>query len=91
MPPAPVGPDGSALLARVSAEPPADLWARYRELVDARRREALSAADHAELIRVSDAVETHHADRVAALAELAARRRVPLGELADALGFGPAG
>lgn len=85
-----VGPDEAALLARVNAGPPADVWSRYRELVAARRAGTLSAPDHAELTRLSDAVEADHADRVAALAELAALRRVPLADLADALGLAPA-
>lgn len=85
-----VGADGTALLALINAGLPAETWDRYRELVAARRAETLTPADHAELIRLGDAVEEHHADRVAALAELAALRRVPLAELADALGIGPA-
>lgn len=85
-----VGADEAALLARVSAGPPADLWGRYRELVAARQAGTLTPAAHDELVRLTDAVELHHADRVAALAELAALRRVPLAELADALGLAPA-
>lgn len=86
-----VGPGEAALLTRVSAGPPADEWGRYRRLTDARRAGTLTPDEHAELIRLTDVVEGHHADRVAALAELAAARRVPLAELAAALGFGPGG
>lgn len=85
-----IGADETALLARVNAGPPADVWPRYRELTAARRAETLSAADHAELMRLTDAVELYQADRVAALAELAAVRRVSLPELAATLGLTPA-
>jgi hypothetical protein len=85
-----VGPDESALFRRINDGPAAEVWGRYHELVGRRRAEALSPADHAELVRLTDVVEDYQADRVAALAELAVRRGRTLAELADALGIGPA-
>ena len=83
--------DESALLARIDAEPPAGVWAEYRRLRGLLRRETLTPPEHAELLRLTDVLELHQAERVAALAELAGLRRLSLTELMDSLGVhGPA-
>lgn len=86
-----LGPDESRLLSRINAGPTADTWTRYHALTAARVAGTLAPADHPELVRLTDVVEGYQADRVAALAELAARRGQTLGALADALGLAPRG
>jgi hypothetical protein len=68
----------AALLQRMNASVPAGEAQRYAELVARRDGESLSGAEHAELLRLSDAREERHATRIAALAELAALRGVTL-------------
>lgn len=78
------------LLARINAGLPADVWAEYRRLRRLRDAGELTADDHAELKRLGERDEESQADRVAALAELAAVRGQTLLALASELGFGPA-
>lgn len=82
-----LGPDESALVARINAGPSPNFWARYRELIDRRDARSLTPGQHAELIRLGDGVEEYQADRAAALALLAAARGQTLAELAAALGL----
>ena len=85
-----LAPDEVALLQRINATAPAAAEQRYDELVALRDAEALSSAEHAELLRLSDTREARNAERVAALVELAALRGVTLDELLRTLGL-PAG
>ena len=81
----------SALLARINAGPPADVRVEYRRLRGLLQQETLTPTEHTELLRLTDVMEGHQAERVAALAELAGLRGLSLTELMDALGIhGPA-
>jgi hypothetical protein len=82
-----LGGDEAALLARINAGLPADVWAEYHRLRERCRNQTLDPAEHAALIRLTDAVEQYQADRAAALADLAALRGQPLIVLATALGI----
>lgn len=68
----------SALLDRVNATLPPSAMARYRDLSSRREAEALTGDEHAELLAISDALESLDADRIAALAELARARGMTL-------------
>ena len=70
--------DESALLDRINAALPPAHMARYQDLSRRREAETLTEAEHAELITLSDALESLDADRVAALAELAKVRGTTL-------------
>ena len=76
-------------MLRINAGPSADFWARYHQLSARRVAETLTPDEYVELIRLSDTIEVFQADRASALAELAARRGVTLGDLAESLGLGP--
>jgi hypothetical protein len=65
---------------------PDELRDRYNELTTRREQEALTPDDHQELLRLTDEVERVEVDRLAALAELARVRCVPLPALMDDLG-----
>jgi hypothetical protein len=83
--------DEAALLARINVGLPADVWAEYHRLRERCRDQTLRPAEHADLIRLTDAVEEYQAARAAALADLAALRGQSLPELAATLGItGPA-
>lgn len=75
------------LLQNIHRALPPEMANRYRTLMEKRRAEALSAAEHAELIRLTDASERLQADRIASLAELARLRQTSLASLAGELGF----
>ncbi len=83
----PLAESEAALLARINAGPPADVWAEYRRLLGLLRQETLTPPDHAELLRLTDVMELHQAERVAALVELAALRGQSLPEVMDSLGI----
>jgi hypothetical protein len=78
--------DEAALLERIAAAPPAAEVQRYADLLVRRDAETLSPAEYAELLRLSDAREVRNTERVAALAELATLRGVPLRDLLRNLG-----
>ncbi len=66
------------LLLKINQGLPKVLLDRYLPLLEKRDEKKLTAEEHTELLRLSDEVERHEADRVAALAELAACARLPL-------------
>jgi hypothetical protein len=68
--------------------PPAGLQ-RYEELMEGRRRETLTPAEHQELLRLTEEAERLQAERVEALAELARLRGLPLASIAEQLGLAP--
>ena len=81
--------DESALLQRVNHGLSPDKQQRYDELVAKRQAEVLTDEEHEELIALSDEQEMIAADRLAALADLARLRGVPLATLVDSLGLAP--
>src|SRR5215510_1049900 len=77
----------SALLARINQGLPSALRERIACLRAKRRDETITDAEYEELTRLTDRAEALHADRVAALVELAKCRGVSLGVLMDQLGI----
>ena len=67
------------ILQRINAGLTEDLKCRYRELIDKRTAESLTADENAELLRLTEVTESLQADRVAALMQLVLRHRVILG------------
>ena len=82
--------DASALLQRINRGLASPAQRRYEDLVAKRQAEKLTAEEHEELIAVSDEQEVIAADRIAALADLARLRQVPLATLIASLGLLPA-
>jgi hypothetical protein len=85
--PARLGAAESELLARINQGFPEGLRERYAELIDRRRDESLTPEEHRELLRLTAEAERIEGDRLAALAELARLRGVPLRALMDDLGI----
>jgi hypothetical protein len=81
--------DESALLQRVNLGLPPAKQRRYDDLVAKRQAEVLTDEEHEELIALSDEQEMIAADRLAALADLARLRDVPLAALVSSLGLAP--
>ena len=77
------------LLRRIYRELPHEVADRYRMLMEKRRAETLTEAEHAELIRLTDQSEQLQAERIKSLAELAHLRRIPLTKLVEDLDFRP--
>jgi hypothetical protein len=77
----------SALLARVNQGLPAALRERLADLRAKREAESITDADYEELTRLTDRAEELHADRMAALVELAKCRGVSLAALMEQLGI----
>ncbi|MEN9938484.1 MAG: hypothetical protein RLZZ387_5063 [Chloroflexota bacterium] len=81
--------DEAELLQRIGAGLPPATQQRLDELVERRRQETLTPAEHAELLAVTDQVEQFDAERAAALAQLAALRGTSLSNLLLSLGIQP--
>jgi hypothetical protein len=62
-------------------------WKHYRNLLEKRQDESLSTEQRRELIRLTDVIEKRETERLAALVELAGRRRQTLTELMSDLGL----
>jgi hypothetical protein len=62
-------------------------WEHYHELIRRRQESLLSAAEHRELIRLTDEVERREAKRLRALVKLAELRKQPLASLMKDLGL----
>lgn len=77
------------LLAEINRGLPNELRGPYARLVEKRDAETLTAAEHEELIRLSDAVESCQARRLETLIELAQCRALTLDELMRELGIVP--
>lgn len=75
------------LFERINSVVPTETRRRYDELVKKCRNNRISKADHVELLRLTDVVEIAHADRIAAVVELAKYRGVDFDELLDELGL----
>jgi hypothetical protein len=79
--------DESALLARINQSLSAEDRDRMRALIDKRDDEALAAEEWRKLAVLTDRFEVLHADRLAALAELAKLRGITLDEVMSQLGI----
>ncbi len=77
----------SALLLRINHRMPPDLRERITALRAKRAAELISDSEYEELTRLTDHAEEVHADRMAALVELAKLRGVSLPVLLDRLGI----
>jgi len=77
----------SALLSRINQGPPSELRERLRLLQTKRDNETITDVEYAELTQLTDRAEEIHAERMAALAELAILRGVPLPQLFEQLGL----
>ena len=75
------------LLEDINRGLPQEIQDRMVALTAKRREESLSAAEHAELVRLTDRAEALQADRLERLAELAALRQIPLRDLMNDLGI----
>jgi hypothetical protein len=80
----------SVLLDRIRRTLPEDLRARQDVLIARRDARTLTDDEHRELISLSDDVERREADRLEALAVLAALRGTSLAELFGELGLASA-
>jgi len=78
------------LLQQIGQGLPEAFWKRYRTLAARRQAETLTPDEQAELVALSDQAEERTLRRTRALAELAARRGIPLSTLARQMGLRPA-
>jgi hypothetical protein len=62
-------------------------WQRYHELIEKRQKSVLKAAEHRELINLTDEVERREGKRLGALVKLAKLRKQSLGDLMQDLGL----
>jgi len=77
----------SGLLIRISEGLPSEMAERLSSLRAKREDETITDEEYAELTLLSDRAEELHAERLAALAELARLRGVTLSVLLDQLGI----
>jgi hypothetical protein len=85
--PARLGAAESELLSRINRGFPEGRRERYAGLIDRRRDESLTPEEHQELLRLTAEAERIEGERLAALAELARLRGIPLRALMDDLGI----
>lgn len=78
------------LLRQLNLGLTAQQWRRLYQLRDIMENEALSAEDQAELIGLTDRLESANAKRIEALIKLAALRRTTLDALLEEFGLRPA-
>jgi hypothetical protein len=79
----------TALLLQVNEGPSVDAQRRFDELIAKRQAETITPEEFTELIGLTDQIERHDAQRVAALDALAQLRRTTLTDLMDSLGLHP--
>lgn len=77
----------TSLLNRINRGLPSDLRERVSALRAKREDESISEAEYEELTRLTDQVEELHAERMAAMVDLAKLRGVALPALMDQLGI----
>ena len=75
------------LLQKINQGVPAEVRARYRELTAHLEDEAISAAEHAELLQLIDLIELSDAERLRHMIELATLRGISVDDLATRLGI----
>ncbi len=81
--------DEAKLLETINATLPTDQRMIYRRLSTKRKNGSLTPAEHRELLRLSDLVETLHARRMQSLVKLAALRKTTVPEVIQRLGLAP--
>jgi uncharacterized glyoxalase superfamily metalloenzyme YdcJ len=81
--------DETALLETINQGFPESFWMRYRALIALRDQHALSDAEHAELIAMSDETEQLSAQRAEALGALARLQHESIYTLIQKLGLRP--
>ena len=69
------------LLRLINEGPSESVWTRYRELAARRDAGTLAAAEHEELIRLSDAIESADVQQLEWMAQLARLRGISLSQL----------
>lgn len=79
--------DEAKLLETINTTLPADQRMAYRRLSAKRKNGSLTPSEHRELLRLSDLVETLHAQRMQSLIKLAALRKTTVPELMERLGL----
>lgn len=84
-----LSPTEADLLERLNQGFPSAMLHRYEELLAKRSAERLSPDEHTELLRLTDQVEQHEAERIDVLAQLAQVRGVSLGQIVNDLGLHP--
>ncbi|MCP4754654.1 MAG: STAS/SEC14 domain-containing protein [Proteobacteria bacterium] len=77
------------LLLRINQGIPGEIKERYDRLCAGRDDESLTTEEYAELLRLSDEIETVQARRIQDLADLADIRKVPLTKLMEEIGIQP--
>lgn len=81
----------SKLLGTINTGLSSEDWDRYRQLIDLRRQENITAEGLAELTAMADRIERLNAQRVTHLCELAQLRGISLPALQDQLGIASPG
>ena len=82
-------PRESALLRTINQGLPPARRERYARLLEQRRDEAMTQAEHEELLRLTDEQELLHAERLKALSALAVLRETTLPKLMKQMGLTP--
>ncbi|NJL54270.1 STAS/SEC14 domain-containing protein [bacterium] len=82
-----LAPREAELFAKINRTLAAAERQEYRALVQRRQAETLTESDRDRLLELSDRQEALHADRMAALIELAQLRQIPLPDLMAELGI----
>ncbi len=77
------------LFLKINQALPADQQKRIEELTEKLEFESITDAEHTELLRLTDAMESAQVKRLRAVAELAKVRNVSLGEMMRQLGLEP--
>lgn len=82
-----LSPKESKLITRINRGLPDEVCSRYTQLSRKREKRTLTSNEHAELLNLTDEVESRDAERAAALLQLAKLRRVPIRVLMTSMGI----
>jgi hypothetical protein len=77
----------TALLLEINQSIPSELHDRYEVLLEKRDEDDLTEVEYAELLDISNQIESFGVKRIEALAKLAMIRQMPLSKLMDNLGI----
>ena len=81
--------DETELLLKINRGIAQNIQQRYRVLINKRKQETLTEQEYRELLRLTDKVEIHQAQRLDYLAQLAQLRQISLNDLMTQLGIKP--